>query len=142
MSSRLFQNVREKKGLAYSVYSMTGTYRDTGVFAIGAGIARDKVDEALDAIRYEIDRLRNESIGEEEFSSGKEQIKSSYIFGLESVQSRMIANGRSMLMLGRCIPQEEQLAKFDSITLDDVEEVKSLICDYDSYSIVNVTGKK
>lgn len=141
MSSRLFQSVREKKGLAYSVYTMTGYYRETGMFVIAAGVGKDRVDEALGAIREELDKLRNGEVTQDELDSSREQLKSMYIFGQESVQTRMISNGRDVLARGYCPSQDEILSRFDEVTLDDLEEVKSLICDLDQYGIVNVTGK-
>lgn len=141
MSSRLFQNVREKKGLAYSVYSANGFYTDTGMFIISAGIAQDRIDEAFDAIEDELKRLGNEPIGESEYMSAKEQLKSSYIFGQESVQNRMISNGRNLLGLGECPSQEDVLNELDAVTLGDIEDVKSLISDRSKYSVVYVTGK-
>ena len=140
MSSRLMQNVRVKKGLAYSVYSMTGFYSYTGLFVISAGVSKDKVDEALEAIKDELDRLKGDDISIEEFQSSKEQLKSSFIFGQESVQNLMIYNGRNLLTHGRCITPSEVLQMLDDISLDDINEVKKEICDYDRFHIVNVTG--
>lgn len=142
MSSRLFQNVREKKGLAYSVYSMTGFYSHTGLFVIAAGVAKERTDEALAAIAEEIGRLEKDDISEEEFLSAKEQMKSSFIFGQESVQNRMITNGRNMLAFGRCRTQNEMLSTLDAISREDVLEAKALISEFARYSMVNVTGRK
>ena len=141
MSSRLFQNVREKKGLAYSIYSSNSFYKNTGDFGIVAGIAKDRVDEALDAIKEEVDRLANEAIDEEEFLIAKQQLKSSYIYSLESTQARMRTNGINYFAWDRCPDQEETLAMLDAITLEDIESSKHLIADYDKFTIVNVTGK-
>lgn len=140
MSSRLMQNVRVKKGLAYSVYSMTGFYSHTGLFVICAGVAKNKVDEALEAIKEELDRLKGDDINAEEFQSSKEQLKSSFIFGQESVQNLMIYNGRNLLTYGRCITPSEVLNVLDAITLEDINDVKKEICNYDEFSIINVTG--
>ncbi len=141
MSSRLFQNVREQKGLAYSVYSSNSFYISGGAFAIAAGVAKNKVDEALDAIKQELDRLQSEPVAEKEFLSAKEQLKSSYIFSQESAKSRMKSNGNSFLARGKCLSQDDILTILDDISLADIEEVKNLITNFDNYSIVNVTGK-
>ena len=141
MSSRLFQNVREKKGLAYSVYSMNGFYNCGGAFVIYAGVAKDRVQEALEAIKEELDILANNPIEEREYLSAREQLKSSYIFSQENVKSRMTTNGRNYLALGKCPSQAEVLNMLDDISIGDLESAKQLICDYDKYSIVNVTGK-
>ena len=140
MSSRLMQNVRVKKGLAYSVYSMTGFYSHTGLFVICAGVAKNKVDEALKAIKEELNRLKGDDISAEEFQSSKEQLKSSFIFGQESVQNLMIYNGRNLLTYGRCITPSEVLNMLDDITLEDINDVKKEICNYDEFNIINVTG--
>lgn len=141
MSSRLMQNVRVKKGLAYSVYSMTGFYSHTGLFVICAGVAKDKVDEALAAIKEELDRLKGDDISVEEFQSSREQLKSSFIFGQESVQNLMIYNGRNLFTYGRSITPSEVLQILDDISLEDINNVKKEICDYSRHIIINVTGK-
>ena len=111
MSSRLMQNVRVKKGLA------------------------------LDAIKEELDRLKDDDISIEEFQSSREQLKSSFIFGQESVQNLMIYNGRNLLTYGRSITPSEVLQMLDDITLEDITHVKKEICDYSRHTIINVTGK-
>lgn len=141
MSSRLFQNVREKKGLAYSVYSSNSFYNSTGEFGIVAGIAKDRVDEAMDAIKEELDKLNNEPIEFQEFERARQQLKAAYIYSQESTQSRMRSNGINYLSLGYCPDQEEALHKFDNVTLEDIEISKKMISDFSRYTIVNVTGK-
>ena len=112
-----------------------------GVFIISAGVAKERTQEALDAIREELDRLKGDDISLMEFNSSKEQLKSGFIFSQESVQSLMIFNGRNMLTYGRCISPSEVLQTIERITLDDINAIKYMIADYDSYSIINVTGK-
>lgn len=141
MSSRLFQNVREKKGLAYSVYSSNSFYEKTGEFGIVAGIAKNRFDEAIDAIKEEIDRLNNEPIDSSEFETAKAQLKSSYIFSLENTQSRMRNNGMNYFNYGYCPEQSDILGIIDSITIEQLENTKKLISDWNKYSIINVTGK-
>lgn len=141
MSSRLFQNVREKKGLAYSVYSSNSFYENTGQFGIVAGVAKNRTEEAIDAIHEEIDKLNSDSITKEEFETARAQLKSAYIFSLENTQSRMRTNGLNYFNYGYCIDQSETLKIIDDITLDQLEETKKLISDWSKYSVVNVTGK-
>ena len=141
MSSRLFQNVREKKGLAYSVYSSNSFYNITGEFGIVAGIAKDRVDEAMDAIKEEIDKMAQNQIDVEEFERAKQQLKASYIYSQESTQSRMRTNGINYFSLGCCPDQNEALNKIDKVTLEDIEDSKKLISDFSKYTVVNVTGK-
>ncbi len=99
------------------------------------------MDEALEAIKEELDRLKDDDISIEEFQSSREQLKSSFIFGQESVQNLMIYNGRNLLTYGRSITPSEVLQMLDDITLEDITHVKKEICDYSRHTIINVTGK-
>ena len=141
MSSRLFQNIREQKGLAYSVCSMNLFSSYWGFFSIYAGVSPEKAKEALDAIHYELDTLRESGVTEEELAMAKEQMKSSYIFGLESVNSRMFSIGKNKLLLDRVYAEEEVLSSFDRVTREDIREVAEMIGDYSSYCGAAVTGK-
>lgn len=141
MSSRLFQNIREQKGLAYSVCSMNLFSSYWGFFSIYAGVSPEKAEEALDAIHYELDTLRESGVTEEELAMAKEQMKSSYIFGLESVNSRMFSIGKNKLLLDRVYDEEEVLSSFDRVTREDIREVAEMIGDYSSYCGAAVTGR-
>ena len=141
MSSRLFQNIREQKGLAYSVCSMNLFSSYWGFFSIYAGVSPEKAEDALDAIHYELDTLRESGVTEEELAMAKEQMKSSYIFGLESVNSRMFSIGKNKLLLDRVYAEEEVLSSFDRVTREDIREVAEMIGDYSSYCGAAVTGK-
>lgn len=141
MSSRLFQNIREQNGLAYSVCSMNLFSSYWGFFSIYAGVSPEKAEEALDAIHYELDTLRESGVTEEELAMAKEQMKSSYIFGLESVNSRMFSIGKNKLLLDRVYAEEEVLSSFDRVTREDIREVAEMIGDYSSYCGAAVTGK-
>ena len=141
MSSRLFQNIREQKGLAYSVCSMNLFSSYWGFFSFYAGVSPEKAEEALDAIHYELDTLRKSGVTEEELAMAKEQMKSSYIFGLESVNSRMFSIGKNKLLLDRVYAEEEVLSSFDRVTREDIREVAEMIGDYSSYCGAAVTGR-
>ena len=141
MSSRLFQNIREQKGLAYSVCSMNLFSSYWGFFSIYAGVSPEKAEEALDAIHYELDTLRESGVTEEELAMAKEQMKSSYIFGLESINSRMFSIGKNKLLLDRVYAEEEVLSSFDRVTREDIREVAEMIGDYSSYCGAAVTGR-
>lgn len=142
MSSRLFQNIREEKGLAYSVYSMLSSFSSDGYFNIYAGVSHDKIHAAIDGIREELELLDREGITEEELSASREQLKSSYIFGQENVASRMFAIGKNLTLLDRVFTTEEVLDGLNRVSMDDIEEVKKMICDMDQYSAVAVTNKR
>lgn len=141
MSSRLFQNIREEKGLAYSVCSMNAFYSDCGFFSIYAGVAHDKVKDTLDAIKFELEALREKGVTDEELSMAKEQMKSSYIFGLENINSRMFSIGKNQLLLGKVYSPDEVLSGFDSVTKEDILNAAEMIGDYSAYCGASVTGK-
>ncbi len=139
MSSRLFQNIREEKGLAYSVYSMAGAFRDDGYYSIYAGVSHDKVKDAIRAIRDELEALEQNGITEEELNASREQLKASYIFGQENVAGRMFKNGKNTLLLGHIQSEEEVINGFDAVTLEDIRSVSKLICDLTKYSAAVAT---
>lgn len=123
MSSRLFQEIREKRGLAYSVYSYHTSYADSGLFTIYAGTAPKQTKEVLDLTLEQLHDLSVKGLGEEELQRGKEQLKGSLILSLESTSSRMNRIGKNELMLGRHYTLDELLNRIDSITMDDIREV-------------------
>lgn len=142
MSSRFFQNIREEKGLAYSVYSMNSVFTDMGYYNIYAGVSHDKIKAAIDGIREELDILDRGGVTEEELSMSKEQLKSSYIFGLENVASRMFNIGKNLLLLGKVHDAEEVIKGIDDVTKEDIEKIKPMICNIENYSAVCVTDRK
>lgn len=141
MSSRLFQNIREEKGLAYSVCSMNAFASDSGFFSIYAGVAHDKAEDTLKAIEYELGELAAKGVTEEELSMAKEQVKSSFIFGLENINSRMFSIGKNKLLLDQVCSPEEVLESFDRVTQEDILRAASCIGDYTSYCGASVTGQ-
>ncbi len=142
MSSRLFQNIREEKGLAYSVCSMNVFSSYSGFFSIYAGVSHDKAADALEAIKSELESMVRDGVTEDELAMAKEQVKSSYIFGLESVNSRMFSIGKSKLLTDRIKSPEEVLKAFDTVTRNDITEAAALIGDYSSYCGASVTGRE
>ncbi|WZL74895.1 pitrilysin family protein [Clostridiaceae bacterium 35-E11] len=138
MSSRLFQNIREDKGLAYSVFSYPSAYKKIGLFTIYAGINPVQLQEVSKLISKEINVMKKDGITEEELLKSKEQLKGNYILGLESTSSRMSAIGKSELLLDRIYSQKEILQKIDDITMQDIRKVIDKIFDLDKASIVAV----
>lgn len=141
MSSRLFQNLREQKGLAYTIISMYGNYQTDGYFGIYAGVSHDRVDEALAGIKDELDKLLKDGVTEEELDMAKEQIKSSYIFGQESVASRMFTNGKNILLRGKVDSEEEVVELVDRVTIQSIQKLIDQICHFEDFSTVVVTGR-
>lgn len=122
MSSRLFQKIREDKGLVYSVLSHPSNYTIGGFFTIYASMKPSNAQEVLSIITEEIISLLQDGIASDELNKAKEQLKGNYILGLESTGSRMNAIGKSQLLLEKITPPEEVLDKINLITLDDVIE--------------------
>lgn len=139
MSSRFFQDIREEKGLAYSVYSMVGSFGQDGYYNIYAGVSHDKIKDAIGGIAGELEKLSREGVTAEELESSREQLKAAYIFGQENVAGRMFKNGKNTLISNRVISAEEVIDNFDAVTMDDLNEVKKLICNFDQYSASLVT---
>lgn len=142
MSSRLFQNIREEKGLAYSVYSGASAYVKTGMFFIYAGITPGKEQEVLNAFDYELNKLGSESITQSDLDTVKQRMKSSYIFSLESMNSRMYRLGKNQLLLGRHYTEEETMAEIDAVTLENIDEVCKRLADFSAYSGVAISKNK
>jgi predicted Zn-dependent peptidase len=120
MSSRLFQEIREKRGLAYSVYSYTSQYADSGIFAVYAGCAPGKVDEVLDLIKTELARVAAEGLTEAEVVRGKGMMKGGLVLGLEDTGSRMSRLGKSELLYDDMLSVDDLLARVDAVTVDEV----------------------
>lgn len=142
MSSRLFQNIREQKGLAYSVYSSTSSYVTDGMFCIYAGVNHDKVTDTIRGIREELQLLRSNGVTEDELLTAKEQMKSGYIFGLENVQGRMFSIGKSTLLLSKVDSPEQVISEIDGVTMEDMKAAAELITDIHRYSAVLVGAEE
>lgn len=140
MSSRLFQHIREEKGMAYSVYSYISSYTRDGFFSVYAGVGQDRLEETIGCIREELALLKKEGITEEEFFASKEQLKSSTIFGLESVSGRMASNGKTHLLLGRIYTPEETLDQISAVTMEEIVQAIEEITDLERYS-ASATGR-
>jgi predicted Zn-dependent peptidase len=120
MSSRLFQEIREKRGLAYSVYSYGSQYAEAGLFGVYAGCAPGKVEEVLDLTRTELARVAADGVTDEEISRGKGMVKGAYVLGLEDTGSRMSRIAKSELLYGDLMGVDELLARVDKVTIDEV----------------------
>lgn len=123
MSSRLFQEIREKRGLAYSVYSYHMGYADSGLFTVYAGTAPKQTKEVLDLTLEQINELSVKGLAEDELHRGKEQLKGSLILSLESTSSRMNRIGKNELMLGQHYTLDELLKRIDNVTMEDIQDV-------------------
>jgi predicted Zn-dependent peptidase len=140
MSSRLFQNIREEKGLAYSVYSVNASYVDDGFFYIYAGVGEDSEAPTIEAIREELDLLARDGISEEELAKVKVHNKGQYIFNQENTGSRMFAAGRNVLLLGHTFSPEDIIEGINGVTLEDIARIADSYACLEDYSAV-IIGK-
>ncbi len=137
MSSRLFQEVREKRGLAYSVYSYASQYADTGIFGVYAGCQPRKTDEVLSICRDQLAAVAEQGITEEELVRGKGQLRGGLVLGLEDTGSRMSRIGKSELVYGELLGVEEILERVGAVTLDDVRSVAAeVLCAAPTLAVV------
>jgi predicted Zn-dependent peptidase len=123
MSSRLFQEVREKRGLAYSVYSFASQHADTGMWGVYVGCLPSKADEVLTICQEEIGKVIDGGLTDAELARGKGQLRGSLVLGLEDPSSRMSRLGKSELVYPRLEPVEEILASIEAVSHDDVRQV-------------------
>jgi predicted Zn-dependent peptidase len=123
MSSRLFQEIREKRGLAYSVYSYSSQYADSGVFAVYAGCAPGKVDEVLDVTRTTLASFAAGGITDAELARGKGMLRGSLVLGLEDTGSRMSRLAKGELLYDEQLTVDELLARVDAVDADEVNAV-------------------
>ncbi|EPR13384.1 M16 family metallopeptidase [Ruminiclostridium papyrosolvens] len=142
MSSRLFQNIREKRGLVYSIYSYPSTYQGSGLFVIYAGMNPEYLQTVIDLTKTELDLIIKDGITKDELAKTKEQLKGNYILGLESTSSRMNSIGKSELMLGKINTPEEILQKIDRVNMDSVDEMIKRVFDFEKMSISAVGNIK
>jgi len=121
MSSRLFQSIREDRGLAYSIYSETNPFRDTGMLAIYAGTSAEKTPQVLELTVAELCRLKDSPVPDAELKRAKDQLKSNIVLGLESSSSRMSNLARQEMYYGRFFSVEEIVAEVDAVTAADIQ---------------------
>ena len=122
-SSRLFQEVREKRGLAYSIYSWASHYRDTGQVGVYVGTRQENVAEAMSVIGSELERVQVEAVTDEELVRAREHVKGRVVLSMESTANRMHRLGRSVLTDTPLLSTEEIIAKLDAV---DREQIQSL----------------
>jgi predicted Zn-dependent peptidase len=135
MSSRLFQEIREQRGLVYSVYSFQAAYRRAGLFGVYAGTSPQNVQPCIDVVLEQFARACDTSIGEDEFHLAKEHIKGSLTLSLESSSSRMIRLGRNEFALGRHVSTEEIERRIDAVTADEVQQLAGELLDNENLGL-------
>jgi predicted Zn-dependent peptidase len=143
MSSRLFQNVREKRGLAYAVFSSMSSYQDVGALSIYAGCGNDVVGELVDVVIAEIRRLKVEPLPDDELRRAKDHLKGSLMLNLESTSSRMSHHARQEIYRDRADTLDELLASIERVSIQDVQRLAERFFDGDSLGVTvlgNVNG--
>ncbi len=123
MSSRLFQNIRERQGLAYSVYSELNLFRDTGCLAVYAGTAKEHSSRLIRSVVQEFRNLSETPVPEEELRRAKDHLKGSLMLSLESTSSRMANLARQHLYFNRFFTLDELAESIDGVTADEVREL-------------------
>jgi predicted Zn-dependent peptidase len=127
MGSRLFQEIREKRGLAYSVGSYSATHREGGYFTAYGGTSMDTYEQCLELVREEFSKARREGITQAEMDRAKNQFRGSIIMAQESMSSRMNRIGKSEVYFDRVVPLEEVVSKINAVTLADVQRIAEYI---------------
>ena len=126
-SSRLFQEIREVRGLAYSVYSFASHHADSGIVGVAVGCLPAKLDEVLATVRAELAKVAADGITAEELARGKGQLRGGLVLGLEDSASRMSRLGKAELVHDELLEIDEVLARIDAVTLEQVREVAAEI---------------
>jgi predicted Zn-dependent peptidase len=120
MSSHLFQNIREKRGLAYAVFSSLSSFHDAGCLSVYAGTAADKARQVIELVLKEFCELKANAISQEELQRAKDYLKGSLLLSLESSTSRMGNVARQEMYFGRYISQDEIARSVDAVTVEQV----------------------
>ncbi|MBV8667664.1 MAG: insulinase family protein [Candidatus Eremiobacteraeota bacterium] len=123
MASRLFQEIREKRGLVYSVYSAHNAYRGGGILSVSASTSPKNFETVLSLIHAELEKMASSGVSRDELFRAKEHIKGSLLLSLESTSTRMIRLGRTELSVGRHIPTAEIISRIDAVAQDEVHDL-------------------
>ena len=140
VSSRLFQNIREKHGLCYSIYCFQSVFSDCGMFSVAAGMSRETELKTIGLICDELRAVRNEGVTQAELDRAREQAKSALVMGLESSSSRMLKLGNAMQAHNRCVETDELLDRYDAVTTEEIFALAQEIFVRDALSL-SVLGK-
>jgi predicted Zn-dependent peptidase len=134
MSSWLFQKIREEMGLVYSIYSYPSSYKNAGLFTIYAGMNPEHLEKVKELVTIEIKNLITKGLTRDELAKSKEQLKGSYMLGLESTSSRMNSIGKSEILLGKILSPEEVLKKIDGVSFESIDQIIKNTFDLDKIS--------
>ena len=135
MSSRLFQQVREQRGLAYSVYSFTSSYEDTGMFGAYAGVHPDNADETVALIVSELRKLKAEPVESTELEDAKNYTKGNLLLASESVDNQMVRLAQNEINFGRHIPLQDVVQRIDGVTAPEITELAASLLQDDQIAL-------
>jgi predicted Zn-dependent peptidase len=135
MSSRLFQTIREERGMVYSIYSDLNPYRDTGTLCIYAGTSVGKALEVVDLILLELRKLKESLLSDEELTRAKDQVKGNILMGLESSNSRMANLARQEMYFQQFFTVDEIIARIDAVQAEQVQTMAQRLFDPDRIAI-------
>jgi predicted Zn-dependent peptidase len=145
MSSRLFQNIRERQGLAYAIYSDLNPYRDTGCLSVYAGTSRESAGKVVQSIVSEFRKLKTETVPPEELRRAKDQLKGSLMLSLESSTARMSNLARQEMYFDRFYTLDELIDKIEGVTAEELKELAEQFFHTDSIAVTvlgNLNGLK
>jgi len=145
MSSRLFQNIRERQGLVYSIYSDLNPYRDTGCLAVYAGTSRESASKVVHSVVSEFHKLKAEPVPADELRRSKDQLKGSLMLSLESSSARMSNLARQEMYFDRFYDLDELIAKIEAVTVEDLTSMANEFFNTESVAVTilgNLTGLK
>ena len=142
MSSRLFQEVREKRGMAYSVYSFVQNFADCGQFGVYVGSMPSKVDDVLIVVKGTIADIAANGISAEELRRGKGQLRGGLVLGLEDSGARMTRIAKAELVTGELPAIDEALARIDAVTPAAVQDAFKTYFPMDRYTVVTLMPEK
>lgn len=138
MSSRLFQEIREKRGLAYSVYSFLSSYVDTGMFGVYMGVSPQSADESISLILNEMQKLKNAAIDTSELNDAKEYTKGSILLSSESTDNQMVRLAQNEIHFGEFIPIETIVKKIENVSKEEIFELAKTVFNTDLLSITTL----
>ncbi|SER59609.1 M16 family metallopeptidase [Salipaludibacillus aurantiacus] len=142
MSSRLFQEIRENRGLAYSVFSYHSAFKDSGMLTIYSGSAQEQLEQTFEVIMNTLQEIRENGLTNKELHNGKEQLKGGLMLGLESTNSRMSRNGKNELLLGRHKSLDEIVTSIDQVTMEEIMNTSEDILSKDfSLTLISPDGR-
>jgi len=138
LSSRLFQEVRESRGLVYSIYSYHSSYHDTGLFCVYAGLSKNNATQVLELISNEIRDIQINGVTSKELRRAKDQMKGNLFLSLENVSMHMSRLAKSQLYLGKVITPEQVIERINRVTVSQIKEIACSLLDWENFAIASV----